>query len=210
MDKGKQGDFCLTIEENRIYWDSVANNKKEAENRAGPTSRLPILKELFSYKLSKEDHILEVGIGPGVLYNTIKEFVNPENYVGCDISSNMISLCRKNTNNTIKLYVLKDHNLPFEDNQFDKVICYSIFTHMFLENSPPLLGEIYRVLKPKGRGFISIFEGKQDDYSNFKRYTVFILGKFDKLLTKIGFSILSKTYVPDGGRKQTVFEVIKE
>jgi ubiquinone/menaquinone biosynthesis C-methylase UbiE len=47
--------------------------------------------------------------------------------------------------------------LPFGDNHFDFIICSNSFHHYF--NPDKVLGEVYRVLKPKGRIYILDLSG---------------------------------------------------
>ena len=105
-----------------------------------------------------EGSALELGPGPGYLGLEWLKHTQGTTLTGLDISADMISLAERNAAN----YKLVDrvtyvHNtgasMPFEDNSFDAVFT----TGSLHEWSDPLstFEEMWRVLKPKGRLFVS-------------------------------------------------------
>lgn len=53
--------------------------------------------------------------------------------------------------------------IPFADNQFDDVICYSVLTHLEkLSVAKHYMSEIKRVLKPNGRFFVTCYRSPPD------------------------------------------------
>lgn len=103
-------------------------------------------------------HALEVGPGPGYLGLEWLEATGDTRLTGIEISPNMIKLERKNAEE----YGLADRvtytagnamEMPFDDESFD-----GAFTNGSLhewEYPERVLTEVYRVLKPGGRFFVS-------------------------------------------------------
>lgn len=102
-------------------------------------------------RLSKEDSLLEVGCGNGLL---LKRFKNQAKHViGIDFSMEMVKQIK---DSQIKTGQAEASNLPFKDCTFDKVVSHSIF-HYFpnLKYAEDSVLEMVRVCKPGGRIVIS-------------------------------------------------------
>lgn len=105
-----------------------------------------------------EGHALEVGHGPGYLGLEWLKNTRDTRLTGLDISPDMTTLAQKNAGD----YGLQERvhydggrgdQLPYEDNSFD-----AVFTNGSLHewaHPEDTFNEIYRVLKPGGRYFIS-------------------------------------------------------
>jgi len=103
-------------------------------------------------------HVLEIGPGPGYIGLEWLKSTNATHLTGLDISPDMIAIAERNANE----YGLSDRvvyaqssgsKMPFEDDRFD-----AVFTNGSLhewENPRGTFDEIWRVLKPNGRVFIS-------------------------------------------------------
>jgi len=127
--------------------------------------------------LNSNDNILEVGCGIGRDAIPLTEILNNNvQYLGIDIIKDSIDWCTNNITkkfNNFKFihYDVRDqlHNptgktktvdiiLPIEDNSIDKIILWSVFTHMFPYDINHYLKEFNRVLKPSGLCYITVFE----------------------------------------------------
>lgn len=102
-------------------------------------------------KLTKNDSLLEVGCGNGLLLKRLK---NQAKYVfGVDLSIEMLKQIK---DPQIKTVQAEASNLPFENCVFDKIVSHSIFHYFpnlkYAENS---VLEMVRVCKPGGRIVIS-------------------------------------------------------
>lgn len=101
--------------------------------------------------------ILDVGCGEGRLWSRNEErLVDDAKMTLLDISEEMLVGARMNLRNRqgqFQFQLGDAEELPFEDNSFDKVIV----DHMiyYVRHYKRALGEIYRVLKPKGRIYVS-------------------------------------------------------
>ena len=103
-------------------------------------------------------HVLEIGPGPGYIGLEWLKSTNATHLTGLDISPDMIAIAERNANE----YGLSDRvvyaqssgsKMPFEDDRFD-----AVFTNGSLhewENPRRTFDEIWRVLKPNGRVFVS-------------------------------------------------------
>lgn len=102
-------------------------------------------------KAKRLSRVLDYGCGTGVL---IEDLVNNFSEVyGLDISSEMLSRIKVNSNNLKDLVVASGEKLPFEDNFFDIVFCRGSLHH--LEDIEQGIREIFRVLKTGGKLILS-------------------------------------------------------
>lgn len=119
--------------------------------------------------------ILDAGCGSGPL--TAELLDRGAEVTGFDASSEMIKLAQRRLGLAVPLQV---HDLaeplPYEDGEFDDVIC-SLVLH-YLEDWESPLAEIKRVLKPGGRVIASVnhpfvrqFTAPEQDYFRIQQYT---------------------------------------
>ncbi len=106
------------------------------------------LKDLITPYLVSELKVLDIGIGTG---QTAKIFLDNNCHVtGTDISEEMLLLAHKKFP-LIDLYKIDISNvgtLPFEENQFDLVVCVGTFE--FIKESENFFSVVKKVLKPGG------------------------------------------------------------
>ena len=112
--------------------------------------------------IKKNSEILDVGCGQGAFLEQIKEY---KSISGIDSSENAVINLKTKTKGDFR--VSQANNLPFDDNSFDIVICFSIF-HYFesIYYSKQVINELIRVTKPLGQiliGDIKDFD-KKDIY----------------------------------------------
>ena len=80
------------------------------------------------------------------------------------------------------------HNLPFEDNSVDAIICISVLEHV--EDPTKAFKEMYRVLKPGGYCFIYVpflyyYHAERGYYKDYWRFTKDILEYLSKPFSKM-------------------------
>ncbi|WP_330654527.1 class I SAM-dependent methyltransferase [Intestinibacter bartlettii] len=93
------------------------------------------------------DKILDLGCGNGNIINLLKK-ERKADYYGLDISENMIEEAKKKCGEDVKFTVGDSENLPYQDGQFDIIICNASFHHY---TKPEVaVKEIKRVLKSGG------------------------------------------------------------
>lgn len=123
--------------------------------------------------------ILDFGSGTG---NLTLKFLNKGCFVtACDISQKELDILMKKVinNSNLKICLLEDKKLPFEDNSFDIVATYSVLHH--IPDYLFTIKEFIRVLKPGGYIYID-HEANENrwkpntflkEYNNLTRQTLF-------------------------------------
>jgi len=126
--------------------------------------------------LTSSSRLLDLGCGPGPLaIGMIKRQVVVEAYRGLDVNRGSIDWCNR--------YIAKNHPsfefvhldvlnlrynpagrnlerykvIPFRNREFSIIYAYSVFSHMVERDVRIYLGEIARLLAPKGRFFMTGF-----------------------------------------------------
>lgn len=100
----------------------------------------------------KSISVLDVGTGPGIVMQKIKEKLGDKvRMYGIDVSEDMVRIAGKNLPDAeIKVGMAED--IPFGDNMFDIVI--SVLSAHHWDNLQKGIEEIKRVLKKEGKGII--------------------------------------------------------
>ncbi len=103
--------------------------------------------------IQPEDHVLEVGFGPGLGIELASEKAVRGMTAGVDISKVMLQAARKRNAAAIQAGRVELRHgdvstLPFDDKSFDKA--FGIHCVYFWPHLPDCLKELYRVLKPGG------------------------------------------------------------
>lgn len=100
------------------------------------------------------ENVLDIGSGPGFLATEMAEAVGPSGkVVGIDISKLMVDRAASNASHPWVSYQVADATeLPFEDETFDVVVSTQVAE--YVPDIETFCSEVYRVLKPNGRGLI--------------------------------------------------------
>ncbi|WP_269235153.1 class I SAM-dependent methyltransferase [Flavobacterium flavigenum] len=128
------------------------------------------LELLNKYADLKEDHsVLDIGCGIGRAAVALTQYLSVEaKYEGFDVVEKGIIWCKKHITNDYPnfnfryiplnndLYHFTDDKaenfvFPYEDNSFDTIFLFSVFTHMQPLEVQNYFNEIQRVLKPGGK-----------------------------------------------------------
>lgn len=146
----------------------------------------------LSLGLKPTDRILDVGSGVGRKTLPLLEYITTGSYEGIDPIGKQVQWCQeritprypnfrfqqvdvwsKHYNPTGKVRP-SEYAFPFESAEFDFVVLGSVFTHMFPNDLDHYIGEISRVLKSGGKGWITFFLLNQDSEAAIadKRSTV--------------------------------------
>jgi len=142
--------------------------------------RRGLLKSISQISESLKGNILDFGCGSKP-YESL--FINATSYIGVDIEASG----HNHKDSKVDFY-WDGKTLPFISNNFDGVVCFEVFEHIF--NVVEVLAEINRVLKPKGSLIISIpFAWDEHEIPfDFARYTSFGI---THVLNRNGFDVVS-------------------
>ncbi len=151
--------------------------------------------------LAPGQRILEVGAGPGTLWQQNLERVPP----GCDItltdfSAGMVEQARANLRGTHPHFNIRQANaetLPFADGAYDIVIANHMLYHV--PDIPRALGEFRRVLEPGGRLFAAT-NGR-----DHMREITELVQRFDPKNPYEAFSLNSRFGLENGVQQLTSF-----
>jgi ubiquinone/menaquinone biosynthesis C-methylase UbiE len=111
--------------------------------------RLATLKVLA---LRSGEHVLDVGIGPGLLAHDMAQIVGEGGrIVGVDSAAAMVELARKRCKPLRQVEISSGdaQSLVFADASFDAVVCTQVL--LYVADVQTALNEMFRVLKPGGR-----------------------------------------------------------
>jgi SAM-dependent methyltransferase len=99
---------------------------------------------------------LDFGCGVGRVLRRFAPETDEAEFYGCDLDTPSIEWLQKNLAPPFKIFESHEEpGLPQEDDFFDLVYCYSVYTH-FTDNWAGWLHEHHRVLKPGGYLFATI------------------------------------------------------
>lgn len=124
--------------------------------------------------LQPDYHILDVGCQLGRLAIPLSKFLNKDGrYEGIDIIREAIDWCDDNVTQKFPNFHFRwadvfngyynpkgkfqpyEYKLPYNDNSFDLVIAYSVFTHMLRKETEHYFSEISRVMKKGGKCWLT-------------------------------------------------------
>ena len=122
------------------------------------------LKKLVSMlQLGRSSCLLDLACGTGWLVRYAARLCRGRGeFFGVDVSSKMIEKAQSSSAGYANVHFRKANveQLPFSDDSFDFITCSNAFHHF--SNPANVLGEAYRVLKPRGR--IYILDATADDF----------------------------------------------
>jgi ubiquinone/menaquinone biosynthesis C-methylase UbiE len=106
---------------------------------------------------SKNDKILEIGMGNGFFVNDILSKDPSIQYTGVDFSDLMVKEAEKINSEPVSnkkaAFVQADAaNMPFKDNSFNKI--FTVNTLYFWDDPKSIFKEIVRVIQPDGKFFL--------------------------------------------------------
>jgi alkylated DNA repair protein alkB family protein 8 len=105
-----------------------------------------------------EDSILEIGCGNGKNLEKCIE-LNYNLVIGCDISSEMIKICK---NKNLTVFKACATELPIEDNTFSRLISVAMLHHLSTHDRRKMaIKEIFRILQIDGCALIQVWALEQ-------------------------------------------------
>lgn len=153
------------------------------------------IKNLTKLNIKQDDIILDVGSGTGILYEYLT-FIkkNSRNIIFSDFSEKMLSkLKTKYNHNSVCCY--DNHFIPFKDNSFNKIVCFSAFPHF--DNKKQVLKEFYRIIKNNGFGMILHFDSSDNLNNMHCKLNTPVnndklpkINKLNEMINETGFNVI--------------------
>lgn len=140
----------------------VPGNYQYQALKSGPTpqrfwhtNKLKLLETIGNF--SSKDLILDAGCGSGNIAFFLAEKVRK--VIGLDLNPSAIRFAQKraadlNLDN-LSFQVANLKRLPFENNSFTRVVLFEVAEHLNLKDYRQILSELYRVLKPNGKLYLT-------------------------------------------------------
>ena len=141
--------------------------------------------------IQADDHVLEIGFGPGVVIQRLSQKVISGLVAGIDLSQTMVQVARKRNAAAIQAgrVELKQGDvaaLPFGNDSFNKTI--AIHSIYFWPKPTEGLLELRRVLRPGGRVAITMVpKDKWERTPPADVFTLYDAGGIKQLLSAAGF-----------------------
>jgi SAM-dependent methyltransferase len=104
------------------------------------------------------EHFVDLGCGSGRLAKHLGIAFPQLNYFGIDVVQELIDYAATKTPPHFRFALHHDASIPCHDNSIDIVAAFSVFTHLYHEESFTYLKDIRRALRPGGRVVFSIIE----------------------------------------------------
>ncbi len=125
----------------QTIWDEEYNLNKNKWKK--DTLKLPLI--------MKDKAVLELGVGNGKTLRAILR-QHPKKVAGVDFSTKAIEICRKSFSDEKVVFKKADvKNIPFNNKEFDIIVCYYILNNLSRAEIKKALSEIKRVLKNNGK-----------------------------------------------------------
>jgi len=182
-------------------WNNIASEWYEF--KINPSEKV------LNFLKGKKGKILDLGSGAG---RHLRKIPNGKMYL-VDFSNKMIKLAKERAKEKkidADFRVSEITKLPFKNNFFDSAIAIAVF-HCIKEekNREKAVKELFRVLKPKAKALIAVWNKNSKKFRNAKKeryvkwrdkgkryYYLFDEKEIYDLFKKVGFKIVSK-YNPE-------------
>ena len=153
--------YFRQIDENFGQAHSLVNNPQWPDGY--------ILENFIPYDLIENERVLEIGCGAGLVSSHLIDAGAALSAI--DIASNSIELTTtrlKLLNTDAEIKQMNAEQLAYKDQEFDRVVSWGVIHHS--SDMEAIVQEIYRVLKPKGRAHIMIYNKDSIRYQIYARW----------------------------------------
>lgn len=171
------------------HWWVVGAFKSKEEYDESSAARLQLLRSLG---LTETGRVLDIGCGTGQMAQCLEGFLAPPGkYCGTDIAEEAMAYCRGRFRKENFAFARGGMTtVPFTaaDGPFDFVIFFSVFTHVYPDETALLLGEARRLLAPGGQVIADAFFSPLVERHGGNRGEMFQNKEhFDRLVRLAGF-----------------------
>ena len=114
--------------------------------------------------IAAQHRVLDFGCGTGTLAIMTKQAIPEADIVGIDVDRQILKKAMQRVREKeldITFIEYDGNKLPFDTNQFDKIISSLVFHHLDTSTKRSVLSEIYRTLSPNAELYIADF-GRSD------------------------------------------------
>ena len=133
----------------RIWPNAFQPSFKERYN-LNQIQRFENLLNKNNKSLKNFQSVLEFGCGSGRLVQYMFDLIPEASIYGCDVTLKRVQKCKNNFPKGIFICNGTEPPINYEDNQFDFIYSYSVFTHLSENIHISWLKELGRILKPDG------------------------------------------------------------
>ena len=202
-------------------WDDLSDTyRKAVMNVTGDASEKQLQefglldsKKIIEYtQMGPDDVVLEIGCGVGRLGYCLSDYC--KQWIGCDISQNMISHAKKRLEqkSNVTFIELGDNNLhAISDNSVDIVYCSVVFMHLEEWDRFSYIEESYRILRKGGRLYIDNFTIESEDgWRIFKKHQEIPSLDRKPEISKSSNSLEFQTYLRQAGFSDFQTKILNE
>src|SRR2546429_1323646 len=102
---------------------------------------------------AKDEHVLDVGTGTGLVAHLVAPRVKPGVVLGIDLSAHMLTIARRHTDKNLQFVGMAAERLVFRPETFDLVTMGEALA--YFADPTEALAEAHRILRPGGRLAVS-------------------------------------------------------
>ena len=148
--------------------------------------------------VQSDDHILEVGFGPGVTIKTLSRMVTDGFVAGIDFSKTMIQQAIKLNaaeinEGRVELKHADVSSIPYDDDSFDKVFAVSVV--YFWSDILSIVSELKRIMKSGGTLALYMVSEELLDKSGLKQSPLYIINKVEDVTDVLNQAGFAKVWV---------------
>jgi ubiquinone/menaquinone biosynthesis C-methylase UbiE len=150
------------------------------------------------------ESVVDLGTGPGLLLPKLRERLPNAEITGVDMQPLMLETARDSATRARARLITADlaETLPIESDSVDAVTLVMVFHE--LEHPPPLLDEVFRILRPGGRVLMYDWVKRPlEDYlgdkelnlgtmQHFREHCLFAGEDLEFLMRRAGFTLLER------------------
>ena len=172
------------------HWSVVGAYSTKAEYEASIAARKDMM---LSLGLKPDSRVLDIGCGTGQGAIVVEDYLNDDGaFYGTDIGKEAIEYCQRRFTKPNFVFAHGEMTrVPFDESSaglFDMAIFWSVFTHVYVDESMLLLAEAKRLLKPRGRVIADILLSPYVERDGGHRGEMFVNREhFLRLAQALGF-----------------------